>query len=84
MSVGRLRVTCSCSAADFLCYMHVCMQGDVLHGRLRHGRGKHTCSNGDVYEGQWSYDKRQGQGRLVVAATGFTYEGDWKDDVASG
>lgn len=30
----------------------LCAQGETL-GSLRHGRGVHTCSSGDVYEGQW-------------------------------
>ena len=37
------------------CLISACpapVQGETL-GTLRHGRGKHTCSNGDVYDGQW-------------------------------
>ncbi len=47
-------------------------------GPLRHGKGDHTCSSGDRYVGHWRYDKRDGRGRLVLAA-GITYEGDWVD-----
>ena len=65
---------CTCTAAA--------LQGETL-GNLRHGRGIHTCSNGDIYDGQWAYDKRHGTGKFV-AARGICYEGEWKEDRAHG
>ena len=62
---------------------HNCfLQGETL-GNLRHGRGTHTCSNGDVYEGQWRYDSRDGTGKITFTS-GLRYEGEWKGDKAHG
>ncbi|GAB4815949.1 hypothetical protein N2152v2_002995 [Parachlorella kessleri] len=57
-------------------------QGETL-GNLRHGQGKHTCSDGTVYEGGWKYDKRDGKGKIQFK-DGLMYEGDWKEDLAHG
>jgi hypothetical protein len=35
-------------------------QGSVLSGHLRHGPGKHTTADGDVYDGK--YTSKQGAG----------------------
>ena len=59
-----------------------CLQGDTL-GDLRHGKGTHTCSNGDIYKGYWRLDKRHGRGKVTLA-NGMQYEGDWVDDKAHG
>ena len=60
--------------------LHV--QGEVLD-TLRHGSGKHTCSNGDTYDGAWQYDKRHGRGTAKFAR-GVCYQGQWKEDMAHG
>jgi len=57
-------------------------QGDTL-GSMRHGWGKHTCTNGDSYAGRWRLCKRHGRGRAVFAR-GAEYEGQWRDDKAEG
>ena len=57
-------------------------QGEVLD-TLRHGSGKHTCSNGDAYDGAWQYDKRHGRGTAKFAR-GVCYQGQWKEDMAHG
>ena len=44
-----------------------------------HSKGTYTSTNGDVFEGQYTADKRQGNGILRLASGGV-YEGDWKDD----
>ena len=75
--------------------MHICVQqalrkprtvaavqGEVLD-TLRHGSGKHTCSNGDTYDGAWQYDKRHGRGAAKFAR-GVSYQGQWKEDMAHG
>jgi hypothetical protein len=51
--------------------------GDV-HNGLRHGKGKCTWANGDVYEGGWVDDKKHGKGKYTWA-DGKVYEGDWVD-----
>lgn len=38
-----------------------------------------TWVNGDVYDGNWVYDKKEGQGKLTFNNGDF-YDGDWKDD----
>ena len=58
------------------------LQGETL-GSLRHGRGAHTCSNGDLYEGQWRYDRRDGTGKMTFTS-GLRYEGEWREDKAHG
>lgn len=57
-------------------------QGEAL-GKLRHGRGTHTSSNGDVYEGQWRFNKRHGRGKVTLHS-GVQYDGEWQDDLAHG
>ncbi len=57
-------------------------QGEAL-GNARHGRGVHTCSNGDFYDGEWRRDLRHGQG-LAVFTSGLRYEGAWRADKAHG
>jgi hypothetical protein len=37
------------SRADSAEPLHANLQGEVLGGKLRHGRGVHTCANGDYY-----------------------------------
>lgn len=58
------------------------MQGETL-GDLRHGIGKHVCSNGDTHQGGWYKGMRHGQG-LATFARGFVYEGSFSYDHASG
>ena len=58
------------------------LQGETL-GDMRHGKGLHTCSNGDVYKGYWRLDKRHGRG-MTVLANGMQYEGEWVEDMAHG
>lgn len=40
-------------------------------------------STGDVYEGPWRDDKRDGRG-VMRFANGDVYDGDWRDDVRAG
>lgn len=57
-------------------------QGEVLIDK-RHGKGKHMCSNGEEYDGQWHLDKRHGKGKLRLA-NGAEYDGAFEDDKANG
>jgi len=41
--------------------------------------GKLEYHNGDYYDGQWERDQRHGWGKFFSNATGYTYEGYWKD-----
>lgn len=69
------------------------VQGDTL-GNLKHGHGRLTCTNGDVYTGQWRYDKRDGTGHAVFvrqkSISGsaqpkpICYEGGWSNDRTHG
>jgi hypothetical protein len=45
----------------------------------RHGQGVWSAPGGSQYEGEWSYDRRQGRGTLRTEAG--THEGAWKDDM---
>jgi hypothetical protein len=42
-----------------------------------------TYANGDVYEGCWEANVRNGKGQCVFSS-GNVYKGDWVDDVPSG
>lgn len=57
-------------------------QGATL-GSMRHGWGRHACTNGDSYTGNWRLDRRHGRGRAAFAS-GVEYEGGWRDDKAEG
>ena len=37
---------------------------------LKHGQGKYTYGNGDVYKGQWHEGKRQGKGVYIYKENG--------------
>lgn len=36
-------------------------------------------ANGDVYDGYWLNDKKEGPGRFYYKASGKVYEGEWVD-----
>jgi hypothetical protein len=40
---------------------------------------KVTWSNGNIYEGDYKNDKREGHGKFVYAK-GIVYDGNWKDN----
>ena len=44
---------------------------------LRHGQGKNTFANGDIYEGQYVNGKRHGQGKFTFK-TGGIYSGEYQ------
>ena len=52
--------------------------------RRRHGLGKFTSASGDVYEGQWSEDKRHGLGDCRFVQTGGFFDGGWSNDLFHG
>lgn len=40
---------------------------------------KCAVANGDVYDGYWLNDKKEGPGRFYYKASGKMYEGEWVD-----
>lgn len=47
-----------------LVIIHYSLLGKSLH---RYGKGKLTCINGDVFEGEWEYDRMCGEGTQTFA-----------------
>ena len=52
----------------------------ALQGRKRQGKGKLFHANGDVYEGEWVKDKREGAGKFFIKAEDVLIEGIFRDD----
>jgi hypothetical protein len=57
--------------------------GEWSMGR-KNGQGKMTYTNGDVYNGSWVNDFREGKGQFTSLDKSIKYDGDWKDDVMEG
>jgi hypothetical protein len=60
--------------ADFSDGSHY--EGDYDKSRGKHGKGRHTKADGDVYEGEFQNDARHGTGKWV-GASGWTYTGHY-------
>ena len=43
------------------------------------GKGTYFYKNGDVYEGEWQLDRREGMGKMIYA-NGKIEEGKWMKD----
>jgi hypothetical protein len=54
-----------------------------MPGRMRHGAGRIRYECGNVYTGQWQYDRRAGAGTYWYAC-GDAYEGEWQDGMYHG
>jgi len=52
--------------------------GAINKEQQRHGNGGFVFDNGDMYSGNWRYDKRYGQGTYTYANRD-KYVGEWKD-----
>ena len=52
-------------------------EGDLNKDGLRHGVGVLLCDNGNCYEGEWKFDKRDGLG-VARYSSGDVYDGQWK------
>ena len=63
-------------------YANGTYEGNFLNGQWM-GKGKHTFTNGDVYEGEFKGFKRNGFGMLKWA-NGKKYEGNWVDGKVEG
>ena len=58
--------------------------GQFQNGQ-RHGQGKMTYPDGNVYEGSFFMGKKQGtEGSMFYAASGDRYIGPWKNDQPNG
>lgn len=58
-------------------------EGSRNADKLRHGRGKNTFPNGDVYEGQYVNGKRYGEGSYTWKQ-GHSYVGSFQDNQRHG
>eukprot|EP00928_Gymnodinium_smaydae_P019741 TRINITY_DN17593_c0_g1_i1.p1 TRINITY_DN17593_c0_g1~~TRINITY_DN17593_c0_g1_i1.p1 ORF type:complete len:1170 (-),score=191.75 TRINITY_DN17593_c0_g1_i1:88-3486(-) len=54
--------------------------GECIEGNVKDGQGKYAWANGDVYEGQYVKDKREGVGRLSRQEEGEEYVGAFAAD----
>lgn len=52
--------------------------------QVHHGGGHLIDVNGDEYLGQFKDGKKSGHGKIIYAATGNFYEGDWINDLPHG
>ena len=50
------------------------------HNSVKQGKGSAIYFNGDVYNGSWTENKRDGKGVLTSKAWGTTFTGEWKQD----
>ena len=57
-------------------------KGGWLYG-IRHGHGKYTWKNGDIYIGNWIRGQKNGKGKIAWTSGNF-YKGDWKNDKRTG
>jgi hypothetical protein len=56
-----------------------------FQNNLRHGKGKMTYQDGNVYDGPFVLGKKQGEnGAMTFAANGDKYVGQWKNDQPNG
>lgn len=62
--------------------------GDLYEGELhndeRHGEGRCTYANGDVYFGSWVHGQRHARDGTITYARGGSYAGGWARDQREG
>ena len=56
---------------------------DIIEGNINDEYAKMTYANGNIYEGQWVNDQRDGNGKMTYA-NGNIYEGQWKNNQRDG
>ena len=59
----------------------------VMKNGQKSGQGKMLYANGNVYQGNWSLDKREGKGMLSWSPDDLSmvsFDGDWKDGSING
>merc|ERR1712128_102790 len=59
-------------------------EGERNEAGERHGLGKATLRNGDIYEGQYVKGLREGEGTYTYAESGSIYIGRWEKGHAHG
>ena len=60
-------------------------EGERNEKNQRHGFGLFTNPrNGNVYEGKYKFDKKQGRGKMAYHLSGDTYDGSWTDNKKNG
>jgi hypothetical protein len=47
---------------------------------MKSGLGKMTYQSGNFYEGQWSLNKRNGEGTMHWLSSNEKYTGNWEDN----
>ena len=55
----------------------------LYKNNLKHGKGKYTWDNGDLYDGNWVEGDKTGKGTYVWS-NGDKYEGDWLNNNRTG
>ena len=64
------------------------LAGDLYQGKFRngfkHGKGQITYGNGGWYQGDWSYNKKEGQGVSLEAGNNSKYEGRFLGNMRHG
>ena len=58
-------------------YSNGTYEGTIVDGK-RHGKGKYTWDDGDVYDGDWKNDEMTGKGKYTWS-NGDVYNGYWRD-----
>ncbi|KAH8612658.1 putative MORN repeat [Trypanosoma vivax] len=58
--------------------------GEFHHTYHRHGRGVMLYANGDVYDGEWAMNYRNGKGTMKSGNGLEVYEGEWYNDERHG
>ena len=55
-----------------------------IEGEKREGQGKYIYKNGDIYEGNWKNNKKEGKGVYYFNQKGEKYKGNFFDDYPNG
>ena len=46
---------------------------------MKHGQGKYSWNDGEIYEGSWKEDSMHGEGKMIYA-NGDVYTGSFEDN----
>jgi len=57
--------------------------GDYKNDK-KHGKGKYTYPNGDIYNGNWKNGVRHGKGKYSYKEDEGVYEGEWVEGIKQG
>lgn len=59
-------------------------EGSFCDDNFMSGKGKFVYDNGDIYEGEFKKDLKEGKGTYQFSQDLSRYEGDWKNNVREG